>query len=154
MAGLTKRKKASGLNQSKELTMVGVMERVKKEQREERKAVKTLEKARRNAGFWGRLEQKAQERGYDLEEKVAEKYLDHLESEDSKASLSSLGTLMNIRGSHTKEYIHVAPTNLKMEITDNRIPERFGNIPLEELERLAMEPAKQVVMEVIEKVGG
>lgn len=105
---------------------------------------KVIAEAQRDKAFWDRMVWLARDRGYDLEEAVANKYLALLSSDDEKVGKATADTLMNMRGAKTGDYAHLPITNHKIEINDNRVPEEVAGIRLEVLRDVLMGPMKAV----------
>ena len=111
---------------------------------ERRRMGKVIAEAQRDKAFWDRMVWLARDRGYDLEEAVANKYLALLSSDDEKVGKATADTLMNMRGAKTGDYAHLPITNHKIEINDNRVPEEVAGIRLEVLRDVLMGPMKAV----------
>lgn len=114
---------------------------------ERRRMGKVIVDAHRDKAFWDRLVWRARDRGYDLEEAVADKYLALLSSEDEKVVKATADTMMNMRGAKTGDYAHLPITNHKIEINDNRVPEEIAGIRLDVLRKALMGDLKEIAYE-------
>ena len=103
-----------------------------------------------NPGLLERLEHLARSRGYDLNEKLAEVLVLNLEDADRKTQMDAFKTALNIQGAHSGKYPHIAPANVKLEVTSRLIPTEFANMSVERLQDIVMGVADAEIVEEFE----